>query len=109
MRNCFSILLQSVQLASKTVLMASNDSSAEDSVLRRRETDRESCLRLEFSIYYMAARPSKVLTAERLVFLRNDYEIESGQTIDTASGRKIIAKTTRVSVTNRSIVRCAWV
>ncbi|CAI8017913.1 hypothetical protein GBAR_LOCUS10807, partial [Geodia barretti] len=27
------------------------DSSAEDSVLHRRETDRESCLRLEFSIY----------------------------------------------------------
>ena len=32
------------------------------------------------------ARPSKVLTTERLVFFRDDYEIESGQGNDTASG-----------------------
>jgi hypothetical protein len=32
------------------------------------------------------ARPSKVLTTERLVFFRGDYEIESGQGNDTASG-----------------------
>ena len=83
-RNIFSIFLQSVQLASKVVQLASKemDSSAEDSVLHRRETNRESCLRLEFSIY---ARPSKVLTTERLVFFRGDYEIESGQGNDTAS------------------------
>ena len=60
MQNFFSILLQSVQLASKEM-----GSSAEDRVLRRRKTDRESCLRLKFSIYN--ARPSKVLTTERLV------------------------------------------
>ena len=35
------------------------------------------------SIY---ARPSKVLTTERLVFFRGDYQIESGQRNDTASG-----------------------
>ena len=33
----------------------------------------------------MYARPSKVLTTERLVFFRDDYEIESGQSNDTAS------------------------
>ena len=58
-------------------------SSAEDRVLRRRKTDRESCLRLKFSIYN--ARPSKVLTTERLVFFRDYYEIESGQGNDAAS------------------------
>ena len=31
------------------------------------------------------ARPSKVLTTERLVFFSDDYEIESGQGNDTAS------------------------
>ena len=31
------------------------------------------------------ARPAKVLTTERLVFFRDDYEIESGQGNDTAS------------------------
>ena len=36
------------------------------------------------SILY--ARPSKVLTTEKLVFFRGDYEIESGQRNDTASG-----------------------
>ena len=31
------------------------------------------------------ARPSKVLTTERLVFFSDDYEIESGQGNDTAA------------------------
>ena len=33
----------------------------------------------------MYARPSKVLTTERLVLFRDEYEIESGQGNDTAS------------------------
>ena len=116
-----SILLQSVQLASKEM-----DSSAEDSVLRGRKTDRESCLRLEFSIYiclavesphdrearlfqgrlYRRSRAGKATilllvqargrqterpaiesphTTERLVFIRDHYDIESGKGNDTAS------------------------
>ena len=35
---------------------------------------------------FIYARPSKVLTTESLVFFRGDYEIESGQGNDTASG-----------------------
>ena len=40
------------------------------------------------SVHKQNARPSKVLTTERLVFFSDDYEIESGQGSDTASVHK---------------------
>ena len=45
------------------------------------------------------ARPSKILTTERLVFFGDDYEIESGQGNDTASVQRQNARPSKVLTT----------
>ena len=56
------------------------------------------------------ARPSKVLTTERLVFFSDDYETESGQGNDTASVQRDIqnAWLSKVLTAERPIATLFW-